>query len=73
MSAAAVSGARSVPAAERLLSLAALARLQGVLVIDGMAGLWTDPLMMADDFHPNDAGYKVMCDRILQELGEHYP
>jgi lysophospholipase L1-like esterase len=59
-------------ASKRLQDMAKVARENGAIVVDGMAGLWKTA-KMSDDFHPNDDGYEVMCDRILQAVSAHYP
>jgi lysophospholipase L1-like esterase len=59
-------------ASKRLQEMAKVARENGAIVVDGMAGLW-NTAKMSDDFHPNDEGYKVMCDRILSAVSAHYP
>ena len=59
-------------AAARLPKISALAASKGVLVVDGMQGLWgTD--FMRDQFHPNDQGYQKMCARIVEALQPYYP
>ncbi len=59
-------------AAKRLQDMAKVARENGAVVVDGMAGLWNSSKMY-DQFHPNDEGYEVMCDRIIQAVSAHYP
>lgn len=61
------------PASDRLFKLWDLATQSGVVVVDGMDGLWQDKAMMEDDIHPNTEGYKKMCDRILSAIKGHYP
>lgn len=58
---------------ERLPMAWDMANQKGVLVIDGMGGLWKDPSLMADDLHPNEKGYSVMCLRIISALKDHLP
>lgn len=58
---------------ERLPKVAAMARSKGVIVVDGMAGFWDDPSKMADQIHPNDYGYSIMCQRILSAISGYYP
>ena len=58
---------------EMLQKISGLAESKGVLIVDGMKDLWTDSSKMADSVHPNDAGYKVMCDRMLEALKGNYP
>lgn len=53
--------------AQRLQRMTQLAASEGAIIVDGMNGLWnTDK--MADQFHPNELGYAIMCDRILQSV-----
>lgn len=59
--------------ADRLPLISQLARDKGVIVVDGMAGLWEDQQKMHDGFHPNDAGYAIMCDRIKAAISGYYP
>ncbi len=59
-------------AAKRLQDMAKVARENGAIVVDGMAGLW-NTAKMSDDFHPNDEGYEVMCERIIRAVSAHYP
>jgi lysophospholipase L1-like esterase len=59
-------------AAKRLQDMGKVARENGAIVVDGMAGLW-NTAKMSDDLHPNDDGYEVMCDRIIQAVSAHYP
>lgn len=61
------------PYATRLPEIANLAISKGVIIVDGMNGLWTDPAMMSDRIHPNNAGYSVMCNRILTAIKPYYP
>lgn len=61
------------PASDRLFKLWDLATQSGVVVVDGMDGLWENKAMMDDQFHPNTEGYKQMCDRILSAVQGHYP
>ncbi len=59
-------------AAARLPVVSEIARAKGVLVIDGMNGMWgTD--YMADLIHPNTKGYTEMCRRIVEAVRGHYP
>ncbi len=62
-----------LPSTERLPQITELAIKKGVLVVDGMNGLWTDSSLMADQFHPNDRGYALMCEKILSAVNGHYP
>jgi lysophospholipase L1-like esterase len=59
--------------AERLPQISSVAASQGVIVVDGMNGSWTNTKLMSDEYHPNDAGYKIMCDRIIEAIGDNYP
>jgi lysophospholipase L1-like esterase len=60
------------PQAVRLPKISDLAKTKGVIVVDGMNGMWgTD--QMADEFHPNDKGYTEMCRRIVEAVRGHYP
>ncbi len=61
------------PGSERLPRITAIARGKGVLTIDALNGLWGDGGKMADEFHPNDDGYRIVCDRILAALKNHFP
>ena len=58
---------------ERLPKITALAQSKGILVVDGMNGLWADPLYMTDEVHPNDLGYEKMCGAIVSTVRPHYP
>jgi lysophospholipase L1-like esterase len=60
-------------AAKHLQGMAKVARENGAIIVNGMDGLWTDPSKMTDEFHPNDKGYEIMCDRIIQAVSPHYP
>ena len=62
-----------VVGAERLPEISKMAKAKGVIVVDGMNGLWENSSLMADRIHPNDAGYSIMCDRILNALVGYYP
>ncbi len=59
-------------ASKRLQDMAKVARENGAVIVDGMAGLWNSA-KMHDQFHPNDEGYEVMCDRIINAVSAHYP
>ncbi len=59
--------------AERLPQISDMASRKGILVVDGMQGFWGDPNLMADSYHPNNVGYKIMCDRILAAIAWYYP
>jgi lysophospholipase L1-like esterase len=61
------------PYAARLPQISQLAESKGVIVIDGMNGFWTDASLMSDQIHPNDAGYSIMCNRILTAITPYYP
>lgn len=58
---------------ERLTKVWELADAKGVAVIDGMTTLWDQPDKMSDGIHPNEQGYKEMCEKIALEVGAHYP
>ncbi len=60
-------------AAKRLQDMAQVARENGAIIVNGMDGLWNDASKMADQFHPNDDGYEIMCDRIVRAVSAHYP
>ena len=62
-----------VPYATRLPEITQLAQSKGVIVIDGMDGLWTDASKMSDQIHPNNIGYAIMCSRILDAIKPYYP
>lgn len=59
-------------ASAHLTAMSSAAASLGVIVVDGMNGLWNSD-KMSDMFHPNTAGYQIMCDRILQAVRPHYP
>lgn len=42
-------------------------------VRDVLDGLWGDPALMADQIHPNDAGYQRIADRIAPVLEQMLP
>lgn len=60
-------------AAKRLQEMTKVARENGAIIVYGMDGLWNDSSKMSDQIHPNDAGYKIMCDRIKSAVSAHYP
>lgn len=62
-----------VPYAARLPKITEIAASKGVIVIDGMDGLWTDASKMYDQIHPNNLGYAIMCSRILDAVKPYYP
>ncbi len=62
-----------LPGAERLPAITRMAASKGILTFDGLNGFWGDPEKMSDEFHPNEVGYKIICDRILAALKDHYP
>ncbi|MBC7457714.1 MAG: SGNH/GDSL hydrolase family protein [Bdellovibrionaceae bacterium] len=62
-----------VPYSTRLPKISQLAESKGVIVVDGMSGLWSDASMMSDQIHPNNAGYSLMCNRILAAITPYYP
>ena len=54
---------------ERLPQISQLASRMGVVVVDGMKDFWFDSNFMdQDNIHPNDNGYKIMCQRILNSI-----
>lgn len=57
------------PGSERLPEISALAQTKGVMVVDGMDGFWGHTELMHDLIHPNDKGYEIMCQRILDTIG----
>ena len=57
----------------RLPEITQLALSKGVIVVDGMNGLWGDPQFMADRIHPNNDGYAVMCSKIVSSIQSYYP
>jgi lysophospholipase L1-like esterase len=57
----------------RLPEITKLALTKGVIVIDGMNGLWGDPQFMADSKHPNNLGYSIMCQKIVNGIQPYYP
>jgi lysophospholipase L1-like esterase len=59
-------------ASKRLLLMAQEAEKMGVIVIDGMAGLWNTN-KMSDEFHPNDEGYKIMCEKMSDAISPYFP
>jgi lysophospholipase L1-like esterase len=61
------------PSSDRLFKMWDVATSKGVVVVDGMEGLWQNKSLMEDEFHPNTEGYRMMCDRILQAISGHYP
>lgn len=60
------------PQAARMTDISALAASKGVLVVDGMKDFWTDASLMSDQFHPNDKGYAIMCDRMKARIRPYY-
>ncbi len=57
---------------QRLVEMAQAADQMGAIIIDGMEGLWnTDK--MSDQFHPNDEGYKIMCEKMKTAISPYYP
>jgi lysophospholipase L1-like esterase len=57
----------------RLPEITQLALSKGIIVIDGMNGLWENPLFMADNHHPNNLGYSIMCYKIVNGIQPYYP
>lgn len=61
------------PAATRLAAIEPIARQLGVLFASStMAQLWGNKTFMADDLHPNDLGYAVVCERLAQVMNPHF-
>lgn len=59
----------ATPGAERLAKIKGVAESEGALFVpDIFEGLWGDQKKMADEFHPNDAGYAVVCQKIVRYL-----
>ena len=61
------------PDSDRLPLVSIMAESKGIIVVDGMDGLWNKPQFMSDLVHPNSKGYVIMCDKILQALQEYVP
>ncbi len=61
------------PDSDRLPLISLMAENRGVIVVDGMDGLWNKLQYMSDPVHPNAKGYALMCDKILQALQEYVP
>ena len=57
----------------RLPEITQMALNKGVIVVDGMNGLWENPQLMSDHVHPNNAGYAIMCSRIVSSIQSYYP
>ncbi len=58
----------------RFAKMNALASQTGALVIDDLlAGIWLDPKLKKDTFHPNTEGNKIVADKILKAIEGHYP
>lgn len=57
-----------VAAAARMARLGRMAEAAGFIVVDGMKNLWGDKELMADRLHPNDKGYAVICERMIETL-----
>lgn len=62
-----------VPYAGRMSAITQMAQSKGIIIVDGMNGFWQNPNLMADTIHPNDAGYKIMCDRTIEAIKGYYP
>lgn len=59
--------------AERLPMISIIAAAKGVIVVDGMNGFWGTTQWLTDGIHPNDAGYQLLCTRLLQAVSPYYP
>ena len=57
----------------RLPEITQMALSKGIIVVDGMNGLWENPQLMSDHVHPNNAGYAIMCNRIVSSIQSYYP
>jgi len=57
-----------VPNMDRLRKAGELARSKGIIVVDGVRGLWDDGSTMSDFIHPNDKGYAIILERISEAL-----
>lgn len=54
---------------KRLPEIRGVAESEGVLFVpDIMEGLWGDPRYMSNMIHPNDAGYKIVCQRVVRAM-----
>lgn len=58
---------------DRLYKMWDMATSKGVVVVDGMDGMWSNDKMMSDEFHPNEKGYEAMCGKILESIKGYYP
>ena len=38
------------------------------VITDAMSGIWLRPDRMADDIHPNDEGYRILCGRVVDAV-----
>lgn len=63
----------NIRGSERMPEIAKIAKQKGARVVDGMKGLWGKRKYMADAVHPNNEGYKIMCERILEAVKGYYP
>lgn len=56
----------------RLGKIKAVAQQEGVIFLENsFQGFWGNSSFMADDIHPNDNGYNILCDRVSQALEPH--
>ncbi len=56
-------------ASKRMKAIRAVAEPLGVVWLDGITtGLWGNSKVMADNIHPNAAGYRIMAERIHEKL-----
>jgi lysophospholipase L1-like esterase len=58
---------------ERMPLITDLAISKGVLVVDAMDGFWGHTEWMHDVLHPNQAGYVLVCDRLVAAIKPYYP
>ncbi len=57
----------------RLSKIKGIAVEEGVLFLENsMEGMWGNPEYMADEVHPNDKGYALLCDRVKSLLAPHF-
>lgn len=57
----------------RLLKIKDIAEEEGVLFLENsLAGMWGNADYMADEVHPNDNGYALLCNRVKTLLAPHF-